>query len=88
MSETPIPGYKPGPFRPGPGAPVPSRPAASSVAPLGADPGTGDGTGHPAVDAALQAITNATDLSPADQIAQYEAAQQIFQETLATIDQS
>jgi hypothetical protein len=40
------------------------------------------------VDAALQAIANAADLPPADQIAQYEAAHHTLQETLATIEQA
>jgi hypothetical protein len=43
-------------------------------------------SGHPAVDAALQAMANATDLPPDDQIAQYEATHRILRETLATID--
>jgi hypothetical protein len=44
-------------------------------------------TGHPAVDAAVQAMANAVDLPPADQIAEYEAAHRTLQETLATIDE-
>ena len=32
-------------------------------------------------------MANAVDLSPADQIAEYEAAHRTLQETLATIDQ-
>ncbi|MBX7267796.1 hypothetical protein KIF24_18310 [Micromonospora sp. Llam7] len=47
----------------------------------------GDDAGHPAVDAAVQAIVNAAALAPADQIPQYEAAYQTLRETLATIDQ-
>ncbi|WP_326553973.1 hypothetical protein [Micromonospora sp. NBC_01813] len=51
--------------------------------------GTSDGrTGHPAVDATIEAIRNAAGLPPADQIAQYEAAHRTLQETLATIDQA
>ncbi|MDG4798399.1 hypothetical protein [Micromonospora sp. WMMD1082] len=52
---------------------------------------TGDGDeapGHPAVEAAVQAIANAATLAPADQIAEYEAAYQTLRETLATIDQA
>jgi hypothetical protein len=45
-------------------------------------------TGHPAVDAALQAMANAADLPPDDQIAQYEATHRILNETLATIDEA
>lgn len=49
--------------------------------------GTGDGgTGHPAVDAVLRSLANAARLAPADQIAEYEAAHRVLQETLATID--
>jgi hypothetical protein len=44
-------------------------------------------TGHPVVDAALQAMANAADLPPDDQIAQYEATHRILSETLATIDE-
>jgi hypothetical protein len=44
-------------------------------------------SGHPAVDAAVQAMANAADLPPADQIAEYEAAHRTLQETLATIDE-
>ncbi|WP_012182090.1 hypothetical protein [Salinispora arenicola] len=43
---------------------------------------------HPAVAAAVQAMVNAAGLSPADQIAQYEAAYETLRETLASIDQS
>ncbi|NLU80958.1 hypothetical protein HCA58_21920 [Micromonospora sp. HNM0581] len=49
---------------------------------------SGPDDGHPAVDAAVQAITNAAALGPADQIAEYEAAYQTLRETLATIDQT
>ncbi|WP_204037136.1 hypothetical protein [Micromonospora qiuiae] len=68
--------------RPGPSGPRPAPPPSrwSGVE-------TGDG-GHPAVDAAVQAMANAATLAPADQIAQYEAAYQTLRETLATIDQA
>lgn len=46
------------------------------------------GSGHPAVDAVLQAMANAANLPPADQIAQYEDAHRTLRETLATIDQA
>jgi hypothetical protein len=56
---------------------------------LGGEVGeTGEGSGHAAVDAALQAIANAAELLPADQIAQYEAALRTLQEILTTIDQA
>ncbi|MET7879787.1 hypothetical protein ABZS52_23005 [Micromonospora profundi] len=48
----------------------------------------GDEARHPAVDAAVRAMANAATLAPADQIAQYEAAYETLQETLATIDQT
>ncbi|WP_405110684.1 hypothetical protein OG559_31005 [Micromonospora sp. NBC_01405] len=71
------------PFRPGPPpGPRPGPPPS----PVGVDD---DGAvRHPAVDAAVQAMANATVLSPADQIPQYEAAYQTLRETLATIDQA
>lgn len=88
MSTSPTPGaYRPGPppgARPGP-------PPAGPLPPIGPVDGREaptDPAGHPAVDAAIQAIVNAADLSPADQIAQYEAAHRTLQETLATIDQA
>lgn len=84
MSSAPVPGPPrdgvPGPFRPAP--PQVARPVDL------VDPASADGSGHPAVDAALQAIANAADLPPADQIAQYEAAHHTLQETLATIEQA
>jgi hypothetical protein len=43
-------------------------------------------TGHPAVDAVLRSLANAAQLPPAEQIAAYEAAHQVLQETLASID--
>lgn len=45
------------------------------------------GTGHPRVDAALDALARATGLPPAEQIAGYEAAHRTLQETLASIDE-
>ncbi|GGL20309.1 hypothetical protein [Mangrovihabitans endophyticus] len=42
--------------------------------------------GHPAVDAVMQSLANAARLAPADQIAEYEAAHRVLQETLASID--
>ncbi|GAB3804255.1 hypothetical protein [Micromonospora zhanjiangensis] len=63
--------------------PTPAGGPAAEPAGADADPGSG----HPAVDAALRSIVNAAGLSPADQIAQYEAAHRTLQETLATIDQ-
>jgi len=44
-------------------------------------------TGHPAVDAAIQAMANSADLPADDQIAQFEATHRILRETLATIDE-
>ncbi|GGK36919.1 hypothetical protein GCM10010124_31950 [Pilimelia terevasa] len=45
-------------------------------------------TGHPAVDAAVQAMANAAPLPLPAQIAQYEAAHRTLGETLATIDEA
>lgn len=81
------------PYRPGPPGPRPGPP------PGGPRPGPPPGVGsapvvevgearHPAVDAAVQAMINAEGLSPADQIAQYEAAYETLRETLASIDQA
>jgi hypothetical protein len=38
------------------------------------------------VDAALRSLANAAGLAPGEQIAAYEAAHQVLQETLASID--
>jgi hypothetical protein len=54
----------------------------------GGEPVGGTGSGHPAVDAAIQAMANAAGLPLADQIAQYEAVHRTLRETLATIDQA
>ncbi|WP_305789967.1 hypothetical protein [Symbioplanes lichenis] len=63
----------------------------SAAAPARAEvtPGILDGsesTGHPAVDAVLRSLANAATLAPGEQIAEYEAAHQVLQETLASID--
>ena len=87
----PRPGPPPGGFRP---SPPPARPDYEPPArpdhELSARPDhepRGDSTsGHPAVDAVLQALANAAQLPPAEQIAEYEAAHQTLQETLASID--
>ena len=50
--------------------------------------GSGESMGHPAVDAVLRSLANAVPLAPADQIAEYEAAHRVLQETLASIDRS
>ncbi|WP_203843348.1 hypothetical protein [Winogradskya humida] len=62
---------------------------AQAQAPAQVTEGMLDGsetTGHPAVDAVLQSLANAATLAPADQLAEYEAAHQVLQETLASID--
>jgi hypothetical protein len=43
-------------------------------------------TGHPAVDEVLRSLANAASLAPAEQIAEFEAAHRVLQETLAGID--
>ncbi|MBU2670133.1 hypothetical protein KOI35_42195 [Actinoplanes bogorensis] len=83
------PGPPPGGFRPGPptGGPAPQAPAVS--VPAAVDEATGrivEETGHPAVDEVLRSLANAARLAPAEQIAEYEAAHQVLQETLAGID--
>ncbi|WP_433719665.1 hypothetical protein ACQP2Y_33085 [Actinoplanes sp. CA-051413] len=81
------PGPPPGGFRPGPppqGAGQPGEQTARTDPEYRLD-ATG-GTGHPAVDAVLQSLANAATLAPGDQIAEYEAAHQVLQETLASID--
>jgi hypothetical protein len=90
----PVPGpYRPpapGPFRP-PAPPPTVEPVAegATVEPAAAEATVdGGGSGHPAVDAVIQALANAADLPPRDQIAEYEAAHSTLQETLATIDQA
>jgi hypothetical protein len=78
----PRPAPPPGGFRP------PSQPVAEPAAVVvddddGRDP---EDTGHPAVDASLRSLANAAALAPGEQIAAYEAAHQVLQETLASID--
>ncbi len=94
---SPRPGPPPGGFRPSPPpsafqptpAPQP-EPSAFQSTPQPDERGMGPGrdalTGHPAVDAVLQSLANAARLAPAEQIAEYEAAHQVLQETLASID--
>ena len=76
---SPLPGPRPGPppggFRPV--APVPASPEHAYAE---------DGSGHPAVDAALRSLANAAQLAPGEQIAAYEAAHQVLQETLSSIE--
>jgi hypothetical protein len=79
------PGPPPGGFRPAPPA---AQPASTQPAPAQPSDGTAveGATGHPAVDAVLQSLANAARLAPADQIAEYEAAHRVLQETLSGID--
>jgi hypothetical protein len=44
-------------------------------------------SGHPRVDAALDALERDSGLPPAEQIAGYDAAHRTLQETLAAIDE-
>jgi len=44
------------------------------------------GTGHPAVDAAVQAVANAAPLPIAEQLAAYEGAHETLREVLASIE--
>lgn len=87
--QPPRPGPPPGGFRPGPPPGPPPGHQAAQPQRVEVTPGLLDGsekTGHPAVDAVLQALANAATLTPADQLAEYEAAHQVLQETLASID--
>ena len=84
------PGPPPGGFRPSP-PPQPGHQQPGHQQP-GHQPtpdyrlDANGSTGHPAVDAVLQSLANAATLAPGDQIAEYEAAHQVLQETLAGID--
>ena len=81
---TPQPGPRPGPP---PGGFRPAPPAAPPAYAEGSDDDRGpEETGHPAVDAALRSLANAAQLAPGEQIDAYEAAHQVLQETLASID--
>ena len=82
----PRPGPQPGGFRPGPPpAPQPGGFTPQSHTAVVPERSAED-TGHPAVDAVLRSLANAARLAPAEQIAEYEAAHQVLQETLASID--
>jgi hypothetical protein len=84
----PRPGPPPGGFRqaaPAPGGFPPVVSAPAGFPPAAPSP-SGEDTGHPAVDAVLRSLANAARLAPAEQIAEYEAAHQVLQETLASID--
>jgi len=77
------------PFRPGPPPPPAQpqpqpRPYAAEPAPV--ERRIVETTGHPAVDAALRSLANASRLAPGEQIAAYEAAHQVLQETLSSIE--
>jgi NADPH-dependent curcumin reductase CurA len=61
------------------------RPAPSPI-PADGDGAATEDTGHPAVDAVLRSLANAARLAPGEQIAAYEAAHEVLQETLASID--
>lgn len=83
-------GYRPAPppggYRPAPSPGVQPGGVAGSVGEPGGPGGNGEDTGHPAVDAVLRSLANAARLAPGEQIAEYEAAHQVLQETLASID--
>ena len=92
----PRPGPPPGGFRPAPPpagefrpapSPAPPQPyAAESERAERAERQIVEATGHPAVDAALRSLANASQLAPGEQIAAYEAAHQVLQETLSSIE--
>ncbi|BEL12709.1 hypothetical protein Q0Z83_109000 [Actinoplanes sichuanensis] len=78
----PQPGPRPGP----PPGGFPQAVPAPGGLPQAVSSPSGEDTGHPAVDAVLRSLANAARLAPAEQIAEYEAAHQVLQETLAGID--
>jgi hypothetical protein len=87
----PAGGFRPGPpppggFRPGPPPSAPSGPPAGGESSYPAERRIVEETGHPAVDAALRSLANAAQLAPGEQIAAYEAAHQVLQETLSSIE--
>jgi hypothetical protein len=95
----PPPGYRPAPPQPSPADSaeaaasaevdpqrVPGDDRAEGEQPRYGVSGGGESTGHPAVDAVLRSLANAAQLPPAEQIAEYEAAHRVLQETLSSID--
>jgi len=81
----PRPGPAPGGFRPAPPV-APPMGYAEPAAPAQAERRIVEETGHPAVDAVLRSLANAAQLAPGEQIAAYEAAHQVLQETLSSIE--
>ena len=82
--------FRPGPppgggFRPVP-PPPPGQPPQSPTSGEPVERRIVETTGHPAVDAALRSLANASQLAPGEQIAAYEAAHQVLQETLSSIE--
>ena len=49
---------------------------------------SGGPTGHPVVDAALDALADTADRPPAEQVAAYEETHRALSQTLSAIDQS
>ena len=72
---------------PEPGPELGSEPAGEP-APSGAEVGAAGPTGHPAVDAALAALSETGDGAPADQVGAYEETHRVLSQTLSAIDQS
>lgn len=64
------------PTTPGPDLPDPPPPPMAQQ------------TGHPAVDAALRAVSEVAGAAPADQLPAYQAAHRTLRETLASIDET
>lgn len=78
----PRPGFPNAGVMPAPGGG--SAPSAYAEGPI--DGSSVHETGHPTVDAVLRSLENAARLAPTEQIAEFEAAHQVLQETLASID--
>lgn len=74
------------PFKPGPVPRPPHQQHAYAEPAVSAERRIVEETGHPAVDAVLRSLANAAQLAPGEQIAAYEAAHQVLQETLASIE--
>ena len=74
--------FKPGPPPGGGFRPVPQPPQIQEYA----ERRIVEETGHPAVDSVLRSLANAAQLAPGEQIAAYEAAHQVLQETLSSIE--
>jgi hypothetical protein len=65
-----------------------TAPEPASTGPVSTGPAEQGGTGHPAVDAALDELAQVAELPPGEQVPAYEAVHRTLSQTLATIDQA